>query len=132
MSTFLQQGIRTAGSSALPTVTLADMIETLGKISNQPVDFTLLVDGTGQERVHVHTEDYAHYFSIRVSEKAFSVGAELTKERLASIVNNNTIYVGESANGVWFTYSRQSGGGATRTVTVSMEELLGSGKVMIG
>lgn len=117
MSTFLQQGIRTAGSSSLQTVDIADMISFINA-----VDFRLVVDGNDVERLHLVASDDS-YYSIKVGDTATITGDGV--DRIKSLINSNVIYCGESANGVWFTFGKRPSGNASATV-VSVASLFGT------
>ena len=115
----IQQGIRSASAlSTVSTVSITDIIETLSA-----VDVRLVIDGDDVERLHVVQPD-GNYVSIKVGDKAHASGQGL--DRIKSLINSNLIYCGQTNNGAWFTFGPRPSGN-TRTVTVSVADLLGSG-----
>lgn len=126
MSNILQQGIRTAGSSSLQTVSIVDLINHINA-----VDFRLVTDGDGIERLHVVAPDES-YYTIKVGDSATISGED--GDRIKSVINSNVIYCGVTENGAWFTFGKKPSNNA-KSFKVSVASLMASvnGKLaMIG
>lgn len=114
----LQGAVRTAQArESLETVDIIDIIKYL-KAKN----FRLVKDSTGVERLHV-LKNADEYISIKVGNKV-TLNEEEPKDRIKELIDDYTIYTGESENGVWLTFGPEPGEGQ-EAVIVPIAEILG-------
>ena len=113
----LKKGLRKRSEMAtIETTTVKDLV----KAANAD-EFRLVENAEGTKFVHILNTDTEDYYTIKVGKKVTSTAKG--EKLIADLIQNHTIYCGETENGIWFTFGPEPSTNEPVAV-VSVEKLM--------
>lgn len=94
----LKKGLRKRSEMAvIETTTVTDLV----KAANAD-EFRLVENAEGTRFLHILDSDSEDYYSVKVGKKVTSTAKG--EKLIADLIQNHTVYCGETENGMWFTF----------------------------